>query len=89
MKVTEVRIFPVVNDDMLRAYATIVLDHSLEIHDIKIIRSKTGFFVSFPSAKRRDGTYKDVAHSLNDETRKMIEGAIMAKYWNFIDPECA
>ena len=79
MTVTEVRVFPV-DEDKLRAYVTITLDHCFVIRDLKIIRGTTGYFVSIPSKKRKDGTYKDVAHPINNETRRMIEEKIIAEY---------
>jgi stage V sporulation protein G len=50
------------------------------IRDLKIIRGTSGYFVSMPSKKRKDGTYKDVAHPINNETRRMIEEKIIAEY---------
>ena len=79
MEVTEVKVFPV-DEDKLRAYVTITLDHCFAIRDLKIIRSNTGYFVSMPSKKRKDGSYKDVAHPINNETRAMIEEKIMEEY---------
>ena len=79
MQVTEVRVFPV-DEDKLRAYVTITLDNCFVIRDLKIIRGTTGYFVSMPSKKRKDGTYKDIAHPINNETRRMIEEKIIAEY---------
>ena len=79
MQVTEVRVFPV-DEDKLRAYVTITLDHCFVIRDLKIIHGATGYFVSMPSKKRKDGTYKDIAHPINNETRRMIEEKIIAEY---------
>jgi len=79
MEVTEVRVFPV-DEDKLRAYVTITLDHCFVVRDLKIIRGTTGYFVSMPSKKRKDGTYKDIAHPINIETRKMIEEQIITEY---------
>ena len=79
MQVTEVRVFPV-DEEKLRGYATITLDNCFLIRDLKIIRGTTGLFVSMPSKKRKDGTYKDIAHPLNNETRKMIEEKIITEY---------
>ena len=79
MNVTEVRVFPV-DEDKLRAYVTITLDHCFVIRDLKIIQSATGFFVSMPSKKRRDGTYKDLAHPINNDTRRMLEETVIAEY---------
>ncbi|HWP58224.1 MAG TPA: septation regulator SpoVG [Candidatus Acidoferrales bacterium] len=79
MEVTEVRVFPV-EEEKLKAYVTITFDHCFLVRDLKIIRGTTGLFVSMPSKKRKDGTYKDIAHPLNNETRRMIEQKIIAEY---------
>lgn len=79
MEVTEVKVFPV-DEDKLKAYVTITLDDCFVVRDLKIIRGTSGFFVSMPSKKRRDGTYKDVAHPLNSETRRMIEDKVIGEY---------
>jgi stage V sporulation protein G len=79
MQVTEVRVFPV-DEEKLRGYATITFDNCFLVRDLKIIRGTTGLFVSMPSKKRKDGTYKDIAHPLNNETRKMIEDKIITEY---------
>ncbi len=79
MEVTEVKVFPV-EEDKLKAYVTITLDDCFVVRDLKVIRGTSGLFVSMPSKKRRDGTYKDVAHPLNSETRRMIEERIIAAY---------
>lgn len=79
MEITSVKVFPV-SDEKLRAFATIVLDSCFVVTDIKIIRGSTGLFISMPSKRRKDGTFKDVAHPLNSGTRRMIEERIIAEY---------
>ena len=79
MEVTEVRVFPV-EEDRLKAYATITLDGCFLVRDLKVILGNKGLFVAMPSKKRRNGTYQDTAHPLNRETRSMIEGKVMAEY---------
>ncbi len=79
MEITEVRVFPV-NEEKLRAYVTITFDHCFVIRDLKIIQGASGLFVSMPSKKRKDGTYRDIAHPINNETRRMIEEKIIAEY---------
>ena len=79
MEITEVKVFPV-QEDKLRGYVTITLDHCFVVRDIKIIDGPSGLFVSMPSKKRKDGTYKDVAHPINKETRVMMEGKILEEY---------
>ncbi len=81
MEITEVRIFPV-NEDKLKAYATITFDNCFIVRDLKIISGNTGLFIAMPSKKRRDGTFKDVAHPLNSSMREMVESAVLAEYRN-------
>ncbi len=86
MEVTEVKVFPV-EEDKLKAYVTITLDDCFVVRDIKVIHGTSGLFVSMPSKKRRDGTYKDVAHPLNSATRRMLEERIIAEYREIVSSE--
>jgi len=79
MEVTDVKIFPV-QEERLRAYATITFDHCFVIRDLKVIHGDNGLFVAMPSKKRKDGTYRDTAHPLNHETREMIEARVLTEY---------
>ncbi len=79
MKITDIRIFPV-DEPKLKAFVSIIFDQCFIISDIKIIEGNNGLFLSMPSKKRRDGTFKDIAHPLNSETRKMMEDAVIAAY---------
>jgi len=79
MDVTEVRVFPV-NEEKLKAYVTITFDDCFVVRDLKVINGNNGLFVAMPSKKRKDGTFKDTAHPLNNETRKMIEEKVLAEY---------
>ncbi len=79
MEVTEVRIFPV-NEEKLKAYVTITFDDCFVVRDLKVINGNNGLFVAMPSKKRKDGTFKDTAHPLNNETRKMIEEKVLTEY---------
>jgi stage V sporulation protein G len=79
MKITEIQIFPV-NEDKLKAYVTITLDDCFVIRDLKIIQGHTGTFVAMPAKKRKDGTFRDIAHPLNQETRQEIEDQILKAY---------
>ena len=79
MEVTEVKIFPV-QEDRLKAYVTITFDHCFVVRDLKVISGNNGLFVAMPSKKRKDGTYRDTAHPLNNETRQMIESKVLGEY---------
>ena len=79
MQITEVRIYPT-NEDLVRAYVTIVFDNCFLIREIRVIKSTTGYFVSMPAKKQPDGTHLDIAYPANDEARKMMERVILAEY---------
>lgn len=79
MEVTEVKVFPV-DEERLKAYVTVTFDNSFIIRDVKVIRGNTGLFVAMPSRKRKDGSFRDIAHPLNNEAREKIEGVILSEY---------
>lgn len=79
MEITEVRVFPV-GEERLKAYATITFDDCFIIRDLKIINGNNGLFVAMPSKKRKDGTFRDTAHPLNNKTREMIEEVVLQEY---------
>lgn len=79
MKITEVKIYPA-NEGKLKAYATMVFDNCFIIRDLKVIKSEKGFFVSMPSRRKKDGSFKDIVHPLNSETRKLVEQTIIDEY---------
>ena len=79
MEITEVKVFPV-NEDKLKAYVTIIFDNCFVVRDLKIINGNTGLFVAMPSKKRKDGTFRDIAHPLNSDMRNSIEKRILVEY---------
>jgi stage V sporulation protein G len=79
MEITDVRVFPV-DEEKLKAFVSIILDDCFVVSDIKIIQGTNGLFVSMPSKRRKNGTFRDIAHPLNTETRRRIEERIIAEY---------
>ena len=79
MEITEVRVYPV-NEEKVKAYVAITFDDCFIVRDIKVISGINGLFVAMPSKKRKDGTFKDMAHPLNNETRRMIEIKVLGEY---------
>lgn len=79
MQITEVKVFPV-EEEKLKAYVTITLDDCFIVRDLKVINGKNGMFVAMPSKKTRDGSFKDIAHPLNSDTRREMEQVILAAY---------
>ena len=79
MELTEVKVF-LVNEDKLKAYVTIVIDNCFVVRDLKVINGNTGLFIAMPSKKRKDGTFKDIAHPLNNDFRAKIEKVVLEAY---------
>lgn len=79
MEITEVRVFPV-SEEKLKAYVTITFDDCFVVRDLKVIHGNNGLFVAMPSKKRKDGTFRDTAHPLNNETRERIESKVLSEY---------
>ena len=78
--ITDIKIRLVNADSKLKAVASIVIDDCIAIHDIKILSREGGDFIAMPSRKTPDGTYRDIIHPINSETREIIKNAIFAKY---------
>jgi stage V sporulation protein G len=79
MEITDVKVIPV-DDDKLKAFVSIVFDKCFVVTDIKIILGPKGLFVSMPSKKRKDGTFKDIAHPLNNQMRQYLEEKVLTVY---------
>ena len=79
MKITEVRV-ALRDDDKLKAFVSITIDNCFVIRGLKIIQGNRGMFVAMPSRKRSDGSFQDIAHPINNETRRWMEDEILAHY---------
>jgi len=79
MEITDVRVFPV-DEEKLKAFVSVIFDDCFVVSDIKIISGNNGLFISMPSKKKRNGSFRDIAHPLNNETRKKLEEKIIDKY---------
>ena len=84
MDITMVKVYPV-QEDKLKAFVSIVFDHCFMVNDIKVIQGKDGLFLSMPSRRKKSGEFKDVAHPLNNGTRRMIEERVLSEYRELVD----
>ncbi len=84
MEITEVKVFPI-QEEKLKAFVSIVFDQCFMVNDIKIIQGREGLFISMPSRKKKNGEFKDVAHPLNNETRRMIEEKVLGEYHRVLE----
>ena len=79
MEVSEIRVF-LADEERLKAYVTVTFDSCFVVRDLKVINGNTGLFVAMPSKKKKDGTYKDIAHPINTDFRSYLEKLILDKY---------
>ena len=84
MEITEVRL-NLRSDEKLKGFANITIDNAFVIRGLKIISGSKGLFVSMPSKRRPNGTFQDVAHPINKETRDMIENKVLEAYNNRVN----
>lgn len=79
LEITEVRI-ALRDDDKLKAFASMTFNDAFVIRGLKIIEGTNGMFVAMPSRKKPDGTFQDIAHPINNESREKIESRILDEY---------
>ena len=82
LNITDVRISKIEAGEKLRAFATITIDGCFIVSDLRILEGDDGYFVVMPSKRKRDGSFKDIAYPINNETRKSIEGHVLIAYEN-------
>lgn len=88
MKITSVNVRKIEKEgSRMKGIASVVLDESFAVHDIRIIEGDKGLFIAMPSKKTNTGDYRDVAHPINPEVRKMFEEEIINAYNNAPDAE--
>ena len=81
VNITDVKVRLVGNEGgKLKGVATIVIDDSVAVHDIKLIEGNDGIFMAMPSKKMPDGEYKDLVHAINSPTRECIKESVMNAY---------
>jgi len=81
MNISEVRVKAVQSrNGKLKGWASVTFDNAFVIHNMKIIEGKSGKFVAMPNRKTKEGGYKDIAHPINNEMRKLIETKVLGEY---------
>lgn len=81
MKITSVNVRKIEKEgSRMKGIASVLLDDSFAVHDIRIIEGDNGLFIAMPSRKTATGGYRDIAHPINPEVRSMFEEAILEAY---------
>lgn len=85
MNITDVRVKSVESEGRLVGVASVTFDDCFVVHDIKIINGDNGLFIAMPSKRQADGTFKDIAHPINRETRELIQEAVLNEFDNYAE----
>lgn len=81
MKITSVNVRKIDKEgSRMKGIASVLLDDSFAVHDIRIIEGDNGLFIAMPSRKTATGGYRDIAHPINPEVRAMFEETILEAY---------
>ncbi len=81
MKITSVTVRKVEKEDSrMKGIASVLLDDCFAVHDIRIIEGDNGLFIAMPSRQTATGSYRDIAHPINKDVRKLFEDAIIGEY---------
>ena len=82
LNITEVRIKKINKGDLLGA-ASVCLDDSFVIKEIKLLNGEKGRYISFPKRKIKNKKFKqDFSYPINNETRLQLLKAISEEYDN-------
>lgn len=80
INITNVKITKVEGNMRVKGIASITIDDSFAVHDIKIIETQEELFVAMPSRRTPTGEFKDVAHPINAKAREIIQKAVLNEY---------
>ena len=80
INITDVKIIKTDGNFRVKGIASITIDDSFVVHDIKIIETQEELFVAMPSRRTPTGEFKDIAHPINAEAREIIQKAVLNEY---------
>jgi stage V sporulation protein G len=80
MEISEVRV-NLNKGGKVKAFAQVIFDSCFLVGDIRVLEGKEGtVYVAMPSRRLRNGSFRDIAHPLNTDTRKRLDEAILSEY---------
>lgn len=80
MEITDIKVRLVSDNDQLRAFATVVFDSVLVVHNVKVIAIGDKVIIAMPSRLVNNGEYKDIVHPINSEFRDILSEKVLAAY---------
>ena len=90
MQITDIRVRKLFdNERPLKAVVSVTFDGQLAVHDIKVIYAGGRYMVVMPGKKTMDGSFRDIAHPINQEFRAELEEAVMSAYDKALEEQAA
>ncbi len=81
MKVTDIRIRTLKTPkNKLKAFATVILDDSIVIRDLRIFGNDKGDSVSMPSVKDQNGEWHEIVTLIDTDLKNQIENYVLRAY---------
>ena len=79
MEITEI-VITLRDEDKLKAFVNVTFDNVFVVRGMKVINGNSGYFVSMPSRRMEDGSYRDIAHPITGYFREYVESRIISEY---------
>jgi stage V sporulation protein G len=80
MEISDVRVYPQEGRKNLRGFASLTLDGSFAVRDLKIVEGERGLFVAMPARKDSRGRYHDVAYPVTKEFYAAVQSRVLGAY---------
>ncbi len=80
MRVTDVRVRRITQDEKMKAIVSVTLNDQFVVHDVRIIEGNNGLFVAMPSRRMPGGGFRDIAHPITSEARKLLQQSVLEAY---------
>ena len=80
MNITKVIVRQVERMNRVKAMASVTFDDNFVIHDIRVVEGSKGLFIAMPSRRLPNGSYRDIVHPTNSETRDEIQDIVLEEY---------
>lgn len=80
MEISDVRVYLREGQKNLRGFASLTLDGSFAVRDLRIVEGERGLFVAMPARKDGRGAYHDVAFPVTKEFYAALQERVLAAY---------
>ena len=85
LEITEVRVKKINKGDLLAA-ASVCINNSFIVNEIKLLNGKNGRYISMPKRKIKNRNYRqDFSYPINNETRIQLLDAISEAYDDMVE----